>query len=115
MGWVIREEDPLGNSIEYFYEDGRGNMTKMIETEKAENGQSETYTTLYKYNSFNKVEEVTDPLGQITTFSYDTKGNLNGSQDAEGNIISHEYENFGRKIKTKKQLPFTPASLCDSI
>ncbi len=39
-----------------------------------------------------------------TIFTYDVKGNLTGSKDAEGNIISHEYDNFGRKIKTIKHL-----------
>jgi hypothetical protein len=83
FGQVYYEEDPAGNYTNYFYEDGRGNMTKKVETEKADDGTEKNYTTEYTYNAFNKVEEIkewlegdqtTPPV--ITTFIYDPSGNL---------------------------------------
>jgi RHS repeat-associated protein len=103
-GQVIKVIDAAGNIEEYFYEDGRGNMTRKVETEKTPDGTEETYETIYEYNAFNKIEKIIDPLGNETIFTYDVKGNLIGSKDAEGNIICHEYDNFGRKTKTIKHL-----------
>ncbi|MFC2155802.1 RHS repeat-associated core domain-containing protein [Acidobacteriota bacterium] len=106
FGQVYEESDPAGNKTEYFYLDGRGNMTKKIETEKRPDGSEETHTTEYKYNAFNKVEEIKENVDTsveaVTTFTYDPQGNLSGTIDAEGNTISHKYDSVGRKTSTKK-------------
>ncbi|MCP4151800.1 MAG: hypothetical protein GY757_28915, partial [bacterium] len=103
-GQVYQEIDAAGNTVDYWYEDLRGNMTRKVETEKKPDGTEETYETKYQYNAFNKIEKITDPLGNETTLTYDVKGNLTGSKDAEGNTISHKYDVFGRKIETVKHL-----------
>jgi len=106
FGQVYEEIGPAGNKTGYFYLDGRGNMTKKIETEKRPDGSEEAHTTEYKYNAFNKVEEIKEnvdtPLETTTTLTYDQQGNLSGSIDGEGNIISHKYDGLGRKILTNK-------------
>jgi len=109
FGQVYYEEDPAGNYTNYFYEDGRGNMTKKVETEKGDDGTEKTYTTEYTYNAFNKVEEIKEWLEDdqsappvITKFFYDPAGNLTGSRDGEGNVISHKYDSHGRKEWTKQ-------------
>ncbi len=108
-GQVYYEEAPAGNYTNYFYEDGRGNMTKKVETEKGDDGTEKTYTTEFTYNAFNKVEEIKEWLEDdqsappvITKFFYDVAGNLNGSRDGEGNVISHKYDSHGRKEWTKQ-------------
>jgi RHS repeat-associated protein len=101
LGQVIKEVDAAGNMTEYFYEDGRGNMTRKKETEV--NGV-EPITTRYTYNAFNKVETMTDSLGSEWLFTYDKQGNLSGTKDAEGNTVSHEYDSSGRRTKTTKYL-----------
>ncbi len=96
FGQVYEETDAAGNKTEYFYLDGRGNMTKKVETEKDANGNSQTHTTEYTYNAFNKVEEIKEIVGTgepaYTTFTYDEKGNITGTKDAEGNTVSHKYD-----------------------
>ena len=82
--------------------DGRGNMTKKVETEKTTGGSENIYTTFYEYNSQNKLEKITDPLNNVTTFTYDGLGKLITSKDAEGNTVNHEYDGFGRKTKTTR-------------
>jgi YD repeat-containing protein len=61
---VVNEIDAAGNEIEYYYEDGRGNMTRKVEKEKKPDGLFETYVTRYEYNSFHKVSKITDSLSQ---------------------------------------------------
>ncbi|MCK4764789.1 MAG: hypothetical protein KAW12_21505, partial [Candidatus Aminicenantes bacterium] len=105
-GQVYEETDPAGNKIEYFYLDGRGNMTKKIETVKGADGTTQVITTQYRYNDFSKIEEITENAGTaaeaVTVFVYDARGNLSGSKDAEGNTISHGYDDLGRKLWTTR-------------
>ncbi|MCK4760683.1 MAG: hypothetical protein KAW12_00690, partial [Candidatus Aminicenantes bacterium] len=105
-GQVYEESDPAGNKIEYFYLDGRGNMTKKIETVKGADGTAQVITTMYRYNDFSKIEEITENAGTAaeakTVFVYDARGNLSGSKDAEGNTISHGYDTLGRKLWTTR-------------
>jgi RHS repeat-associated protein len=106
-GRVWKEEDAAGNITEYFYEDGRGNMTKKVESVKSADGAvTETYETEYIYNAHNKIEMITEKMVDsddlITEFYYDQMGNLTGTKDAEGNKITHEYDSLGRRVKTIK-------------
>ncbi|MCK4764249.1 MAG: RHS repeat protein, partial [Candidatus Aminicenantes bacterium] len=106
FGQVYEETGPAGNKTQYFYLDGRGNMTKKIETEKGAEGAEQVTTTEYRYNDFNKIEEIKEnaftPDEAITIFVYDVRGNLSGSKDGAGNTISHGYDDLGRRIWTTK-------------
>ena len=106
-GRVWKEEDAAGNVTEYFYEDGRGNITKKVETVKsADSTVTKTYETEYRYNAHNKIERITEKMPDsddfVTDFYYDQMGNLTGTKDAEGNKITHKYDSMGRKVKTIK-------------
>ncbi|MCP5048481.1 MAG: RHS repeat protein, partial [bacterium] len=107
-GLVKKETDPAGNIIEYYYDyeedkGNAGNMVRKVELEKKPDGTFETYETQYAYNALNKVEKIIDPqLNTETLFTYDERGNLTGSIDAEKNTIQHGYDDFGRKIRTRK-------------
>jgi YD repeat-containing protein len=102
LGKVIKEIDAAGNETDYYYEDGRGNMTRKVEIERRPDSGTETYVTRYEYNSFNKVTKIIDSLNQTWVFTYDEMGNLSGSFDPEGNTVSHVYDALGRKIKTER-------------
>ncbi|MGD2093343.1 MAG: DUF6531 domain-containing protein, partial [Candidatus Aminicenantes bacterium] len=102
-GRVKKVTDAAGNVTEYFYEDGRGNATRVLETVKSADGQkTETYETFFEYNAHNKLEKIIDPQKFETVFYYDQMGNLTGSKDAEENTITHEYDHLGRRTKTIK-------------
>jgi RHS repeat-associated protein len=115
-GQVYYEEDPAGNFTNYYYEDQWGNITKKEEHEKLPDDTEKVHVTKYKYNSQGKIEEIRELMDEenpnqendekdlITTFTYDTRGNLTGTRDAEGNKISHEYDGFNRKTLTKRYL-----------
>jgi RHS repeat-associated protein len=111
-GLVSKEEDPAGNITEYTYEEGTGNLKLKKETEVSTAGTT-THTTEYWYNDFNKVEKITETVGDpnnpetaTTTFTYNARGELAGSVDAEGNSISHTYTDIpnGRKKSTTQHL-----------
>ncbi len=71
---LTRTTLPEGNAVEYGF-DANHNITK--ETLLPKPGASESpIITQYTYEApFNRVKTVTDPLGRITTFTYDGKGN----------------------------------------
>ncbi|MFC2146617.1 DUF6531 domain-containing protein, partial [Acidobacteriota bacterium] len=115
-GQVYYEVDPAGNFTNYYYEDAWGNITKKEEHEKLPGGTEKVHVTKYKYNSQGKIEEIRELLNEenpneeddekdlITTFTYDTRANLIGTINAEGNKISHEYDGFDRKTLTTRYL-----------
>lgn len=43
----------------------------------------------------------TDPLGNIITYSYDSKGNLTSKTDANGNTITYAYDSLNRLTQKK--------------
>ena len=54
------------------------------------------HTTTYTYDlRFNKVNSITDPLGNVTKLAYDGNGNLLSITDANGNPTQLAYDNFG--------------------
>jgi RHS repeat-associated protein len=54
-------------------------------------------TTTYTYEPvFNKVTSITDPLGDVTRFMYDSNGNLLTRTDPKGNTTSFTYLAFGQ-------------------
>jgi YD repeat-containing protein len=99
-GQLYYEEDPAGNYTNYFYEDAWGNMTKKEEHEIRPNLQEKIHITKYKYNAQGKIEEIRELMNEdgndveddekdlVTTFTYDTRGNLIGTIDAEDNCRS---------------------------
>ncbi len=86
-GQVVTEVDAEGNRVDYFYEDGRNNLTRKVETMKSEGN----YTTTYKYDAFNRLIEERNPEGNTAQFTYNMLGQLTGSVDFAGNSITHFY------------------------
>ncbi|MBN1142343.1 MAG: RHS repeat protein, partial [Deltaproteobacteria bacterium] len=83
-GHLAREIDPLGNVTQYFHEDGRGNLTKII----TPNNQ----TIQYQYDKLNRVTQITLPGNQITTYVYHpTTGYLIGAANAN---ISYSFDHY---------------------
>lgn len=57
-------------------------------------------TTAYTFDSFGRVETVTEPgTGGIATYAYDDHGNLLSVIDAEGHITSYFYDDMGRVLE----------------
>jgi RHS repeat-associated protein len=72
-----------------FTHDASGNMTSRSDALGNK--------TLFSYEPvFNKVASVTDPLGHVTSFTYDSRGNMLTRTDANGNVASFSYNSFGQ-------------------
>ncbi|MBI1746582.1 MAG: hypothetical protein HYR55_08340, partial [Acidobacteria bacterium] len=79
---------PNGVKIRRVY-DAQGNMLSF--TNQATNG-----TTSYTYDTrFNKVTTVKDPNGNVTTLTYDARGNVTAFADALGNRTQRTYDARG--------------------
>lgn len=111
QGNVRRITDPLGHIESYTY-DSRGNAT----------GESDTVrTTTRTFDSANNPTYIKDPLGRITYLSYDGKENLTSvtnpagnvqswtrnsdgtaatSTDGDGKVTSYTYDAAGRLLST---------------
>ena len=58
-------------------------------------------TTTFTYEPlFNKVETITDPLGNVTRFNYDESGNLIARTDENGNTTTFAYNQAGQVLET---------------
>jgi RHS repeat-associated protein len=89
LGRLIKETDPLGNTITYSY-DSKGNLISKT------NADGNTIT--YAYDSLSRLTKKTYPDGNVEKYEYDSKGNItyagnqyiayNFSYDANGRIIS---------------------------
>jgi RHS repeat-associated protein len=110
---LLEQVDALGNTNSYTY-DSKGN--KLTETDPL------GFTTRYTYgplrtltsltnprgftttNSYNpdtgELLQQMDPLGNVTSYSYDGNGNLLTRTDALGNVMSNLYDNLGHMTNT---------------
>jgi RHS repeat-associated protein len=69
--------------------DSRGNVTAI--TDRLGQTMRMEYEPV-----FNNVSKITDKLGRITTFAYDSRGNLTLVTDALGRSTTYVYDGFGR-------------------
>ncbi|MGH7274363.1 MAG: RHS repeat-associated core domain-containing protein, partial [Nitrospiria bacterium] len=87
---LLATTDSLGRATRFEY-DVQGNVTKI--TDPSGNVRTFTYEPV-----FNKVATITDPLGSVTRYEYDEKGYLVSSTDPLGNIVRFAYDAFGQLV-----------------
>jgi RHS repeat-associated protein len=99
--------DALQRTAQYTY-DGNGNLTSTTLLEAEPTGETiggsglgdvvGPTTTSYTYDpTFNKVTSMTDPLGKVTTYTYDGHANLLTLKDPMSRQISYGYDSYGEK------------------
>jgi len=72
---IVRTVYPQGNELLRQY-DNSGNLLILIRKAAAGSGQSDIVTTFTYEPSHNFIKTLTDPKGRVTTYDYDSKGNL---------------------------------------
>jgi RHS repeat-associated protein len=96
--FVTQETDALGRVNQYQY-DSYGNRTKVTKLL----GTANSVTWAFAYEpGFQQLQSITDPLGHVTTLSYDTKGNVTRIQDPLGNKVDMTYDGSGRVVTTTR-------------
>ena len=84
--------DPLNRTTTYAY-DGFGNVTGM--TYLSATPSAVTWKFTYE-QAFQQLQTITDPLGHITSFTYDGDARLSQWTDALGHSTSFAYDEEGR-------------------
>lgn len=108
-------QDANANTTNYTY-DGNGNVTQISRTLS-----SGTQSYGFSLNSFGEVLTATDPLGKVTTNTYDTNGNLLTTKTPLGNTTTLTYDTKGELLTIKDPrlnvttLTYTAAGLIASI
>ena len=122
-GNVIVEENPLGDRIQFFYEDSNnpdlvtreidrrgfvedstfdenGNLIALSELGTLDDPFATPLTQTFTYTDANRLASVTNALGNITEFEYDDAGNLISIINALGQESTFTYDSQGRQIAT---------------
>ncbi|MBI4181512.1 MAG: hypothetical protein HY520_00900 [Candidatus Aenigmarchaeota archaeon] len=113
LGQPISATDPNGYTTTYAYDPATGRLERMTNPEGTtavfsydEAGNlvnltvtgagGEHITTLYQYNKDNQILWAIDPLGRVTSLSYDENGNLRRVRDVFGETTTWDY--FGNDL-----------------
>jgi len=102
--------DPLNNITQRAY-DVDGNVTQIIYAdlnttkfgtynifaEPASMTNENGYTTTYSYDSNGDLTVIHDALGDLTTMTYTTTGQVSTYKDANGNVTSYQYDSDDRR------------------
>src|SRR6202043_2849307 len=59
-------------------------------------GADASRTTITQYNGHDEVQQVTDPDGNVTSYTYDAYGNKQTVADPDGNITEYTYDDDNR-------------------
>ncbi len=100
QGQVVKSTDALGQVTIFSYGGGSGCATcsggvnKLTALTDA-NG----HATTFDYDSLGRLVKEVDPLGNVTAYLYDAKGNLTAKTDANGATIRYSYDTLGRLLK----------------
>jgi RHS repeat-associated protein len=98
---VVVSNDPEGNEVIFVYDDD-GNLVKKTEIEVTQRDAvqvgripdlAETFTTIYVYDSLNRLIRATDNLGQTNRYAYDSRDNLTLASDAQHSKDSNDLIN----------------------
>jgi RHS repeat-associated protein len=99
--------DPLGRRTREFF-DSKGNVTKVVAPDDT--------TQQYQYNSsFSEVTQYTDQLSNLTTYSYNAKGDLTQLTDALNHSTTFAFNAAGLVTSTTDPLNHTTTSAYDSL
>jgi RHS repeat-associated protein len=85
--------DARGNTFERFYDDF-GNLLKVIDPLG-----HETVNTVDR----GLVKSTRDPLGNVTSYSYDSRGNKLTETDPFGNTVTYTYDSNGNQLTESRQ------------
>jgi RHS repeat-associated protein len=100
---LLRHTDGNGDLTLYTIDPANGNRVSMRRVmgliDSTQNGETDDLVTTFTYTTFGLIDKVTDPLGRVTDYDYDSIGRLTKLTEAAGTAIStvetYEYDLYG--------------------
>lgn len=95
----VSVDPPVGGTPTTTITDARGRTTQLVQYTGTEpTGPSQT--TTYTYTDRDELASVTDPAGNVWTYSYDLRGLRTGSTDPDRGTGTTTYDDAGRVLTT---------------
>ncbi|HAC66219.1 MAG TPA: hypothetical protein DCF68_22465 [Cyanothece sp. UBA12306] len=93
---VIQTIDPVGNTVEYAYDDN----SNLIETKETDVSQvagvaDQVFLTTSFYDSLNRLQQTVNNIGQATFYRYDSRNNLVAIADSQGPVTGETINRRG--------------------
>lgn len=108
MQQTLTQRDPLGRTTTFGYTAGQTTITDpsgsqtierytdgQVTSETKAAGTADEATWTYSYGPTNQVATTTDPLGAVTSNTYDARGNLLTTTDPLGRTRTATYDTYG--------------------
>jgi len=125
---LISERDELGKYTYSVYDTNNIKLLKKLQplngTDQYIQGVNESAFAITTYDYYTKTESgcnidgliktVTDPLGKITTYTYDQYGNIRTVKDPENKITTYYYNIMGLKTSVISPKNYTTEYIYDS-
>ena len=103
---LLSVEDPLGNKTQFGDHDPLGNPRRITDPRGK--------VTKNVYDGSGNLLSTEDPLGNITTFTYDSKGQLETETDAAQQVTTYSYDAFGSQTQVIDALGHETTSTYDA-
>jgi RHS repeat-associated protein len=97
-GRLMHQVDALGNATEFTYDASGNRRTETVS--RTISGVLRTLTTTYGYDANDRLTSVTDPLGGVSQFEYNTLGLVSARVDGLGRRTTYDYDPAGRLTQT---------------
>ena len=118
LGRLVDTTDPLGKMTHNEY-DQAGRLVKVTENYNPAFGQNHLFeyniVTEYTYDQVGNRTSVTDTVGYVTTYSFDSNNRLLMVTDPAGNATTHVYDVNGNRISTTDALGRTTSFVYDAL
>ncbi len=96
---LVRTSDARGNATDYT-RDQNGNVTIAQLTDKRDSGApDEQFRITCIYDTLNRRVSAHDNVGNLTTYRYDSRGNLTRLIDARGTDTIYTYDGLSRRVR----------------
>jgi len=101
-GNLVAETNPEGDKWTWAYDEDSRRKTAVSPRGNEEGAEAAKFTTTYERDLQGRPVKITDPLGHVTEFRYDTNGNLEKEINAAGRTTTYFYNADNEQTKVER-------------